>query len=110
MNIKKVATVIIALGLVSSANAGKLTAADKSITTDLCITAENGNRAAMHNTIKSSGYSSKFIVDKVQCNGESLLSFIEQNGKNSASMLKMLDRRQTQVKITDLANNTLVAK
>jgi len=110
MNIKKLATVIIALGLVSSASAAKFSAIDKSITTDLCMTAASGNRAAMHNTMKSSGYSSKFIVNKVQCNGESLLSFIEHNGKNSASMLKMLERRKTSVTITDLASNTLVEK
>jgi hypothetical protein len=105
MSIKKLATVIIALGLVTSASAAKLTAVDKSKVTELCITAASGNRAAMHNTIKSSGYSAKFIADKVQCNGESLLSFVEHNGKNSVSMLRMLDRRQTSVTITDLAKN-----
>jgi hypothetical protein len=110
MSIKKLATAIIALGLVTSASAAKLTAVDKSKTTELCITAASGKLAAMHNTIKSSGYSTKFIVDKVQCNGESLLSFIEQNGKNPASMLKMLDRRQTLVTITDLASNSLHQK
>lgn len=110
MNITKLATVVIALGLVTSASAAKFSAVDKSKTTELCITAASGNLAAMHNTIKSSGYSSKFIVDKIQCNGESLLSFVEQNGKNSASMLKMLDRSQTSVRITDLAKNELVYK
>jgi len=110
MSIKKLATVIIALGLVTSASAANLTAVDKSKTTELCITAASGKLAAMHNTMKASGYSSKFIVDKVQCNGESLLSFVEHNGKNSASMLKMLDRKQTSVTITDLASNSLQNK
>jgi hypothetical protein len=108
MSIKKLATVIIALGLVTSASAAsaaKLAAVDQSKATELCITAASGSRAAMHNAIKTSGYSSKFIVDKVQCNGENLLSFVEHNGKNSVSMLKMLDRRQTFVTITDLAKN-----
>jgi hypothetical protein len=111
MNIKKIAAVtVITLSFITSAQAAKLIAVDKNITTNLCMTAAAGNRAAMHIAIKSSGYSSKFVANKVQCNSENLLSFIEHNGKNSSSMLKMLDRRQTSVSITDLANNTLEEK
>jgi len=111
MNIKKIAiTTVITLGLVASAQAAKVIPLDRSTVTNLCVMAAMGNRAAMNNTIKASGYSSKFVASKVQCNGESLLSFIEHNGNNSESMLKMLDRRQTSVSITDLASNTLEEK
>jgi len=111
MNIKKIAAAtVITLGLATTAQAAKVIATDKGITTNLCVTAASGNRAAMHNTIKASGYSSKFVASKVQCNGESLLSFVENNGKNSASMLKMLDRSTTSVSITDLAKNTVEVK
>ncbi len=104
MNIKKIAAAtVITLGLVTSVQAAKLEAADGSIATKLCMTAASGNRAAMHNAIKASGYSAKFIENKVECNVESLLSFVEHSGKNSESMLRMLDRSQTSVSITDLA-------
>ncbi len=105
MNIKNiVVATIITLGLTATAHAAKVTASDKSISTDLCVTAVSGNRAAMHASIKSSGYSPEFVINKVQCNGENLLSFVENNGINSSSMLKMLDRTKTSVSITDLAS------
>lgn len=105
MGIKKVAVVaLISSGLFFSVQATELIAADNSGYTNLCMTALEGNRAKMHNTIKASGYSSRFVTKNVQCNGESLLSFVESNGKNSSSMLKMLDRDNTSVSITDLAS------
>jgi len=111
MNIKKIfVATVITLGFVSSAQAVKLSAVDKSTPTNLCMAAASGNRAAMHHTMKTSGYSSKFIMTKIHCNGESILGFVEHYGKNSESMLRMLDRRQTSVSITDLANNTLEEK
>jgi hypothetical protein len=36
-----------------------------------------GNVAALHKKIKASGYSRKFITKNVQCNGESIVSFVE---------------------------------
>jgi hypothetical protein len=105
MGIKKVTVlVMISSCLFFTVQAAELKAADSSRYTNLCMTALEGNRAKMHNTIKSSGHSSKFVASKIQCNGESLLSFVERNGKNSASMLKMLDRTKTSVSITDLAS------
>ena len=88
----------------TSAQATNLSPVDNTVATNLCITAAAGNTAVMHNTIKSSGYSTKFIANKIKCNGENLLSFVENNGKNSSSMLKMLDRTKTSVSITDLAS------
>jgi hypothetical protein len=111
MSIKKIAiSAIITAGLFSSVQATELEAADGSQFTNLCMTALEGNRAKMHNTIKASGYSDKFVARNVQCNGESLLSFVEQHGKNSSSMLKMLDRTSTETSITDLAQNTIEEK
>ena len=101
---------IISIGSTGAAQAGQVVSADKSIATNLCVTAATGNRAAMHNTIKASGYSAKFIASKIECNGENLLSFVENNGQNSASMLKMLDRTKTSVSITDIAKVTIEDK
>ena len=111
MNIKKIATAsVIALGIVTSAQATKLSPVDNTVATNLCITAAAGNRAVMHNTIKSSGYSTKFVANKIKCNGENLLSFVENKGTNSEAMLKMLHRTRTSVSITDIAKNTLEEK
>lgn len=111
MNIKKIAiATVIAAGFVSGAQAGSLTAADKSITTNLCMTAAAGNRAAMHNKIKASGYSSKFVAKNVQCNGESILAFVDKHGKNSEKMLSILDRSSNEVSITDIAQHTVKEK
>ena len=66
MSIKKIAVAtIITLGLATTAQAAKVTASDKSITTNLCVAAAAGNRAAMYNTIKASGFSSKFVASKI---------------------------------------------
>ena len=111
MSIKKIVTAtIITLGFTAAAQAEKVVGEDQSIATELCVSAAAGNRAAMYNTIKSSGYSSKYVANKVECNGVSLLSFVENNGKNADSMLRMLDKRQTSVSITDLAKNTVEEK
>ena len=115
MGIKKLAVVaLIGSGLFLSVQANEFKSADNSRYTNLCMTAVVGNLAKMDNTIKSTGYSTKFVITKVQCNGENLLSFVESNGenllsfvesngKNASSMLKMLDRDNTSVSITDLA-------
>jgi hypothetical protein len=105
MSIKNiVVATIITLGFSTTAQAAKVTPIDNSIATNLCVTAATGNRAAMYKSIKSSGYSSKYVANKIECNGKNLLSFVEHNGKNSAAMLKMLDRAKTSVSITDLAS------
>jgi hypothetical protein len=104
MGIKKLAILaLIGSGLFFSVQANEFKSADNSRYTNLCMTAVEGNLAKMHNTIKSTGYSTKYVITKVQCNGEALLSFVENNGKNASSMLKMLDRDKTSVSITDLA-------
>lgn len=111
MNVKKIVIgTVMTLGLITSAQATQLVGVDESTATNLCVTAAAGNRAMMYNTIKSSGHSSKFIVNNIKCNGDNLLSFVEHNGKNSVSMLKMLHRANTSVTITDLAKNTLEEK
>ena len=99
---------LISSSLVLSTQAANIVSANESITTQLCVTALAGNRAAMHNKIIASGYSSRFVANKVQCNGENLVSYIKHFGKNSASMVKMLDNDNTNVSIIDIAKNDLV--
>ncbi len=59
---------------VLSVQADDFKPADKSAYSTLCMKALQGNRAAMHNEIKVSGLSSKFVAVKVQCSGKSILS------------------------------------
>jgi len=88
-----------------STSAQDFSAANSSKLTNLCMTAISGNRAAMHNQIKASGYSKKFIVANVQCNGEKIANFIYKNGHNSENMLKVIGTHAADTSITDLAMN-----
>lgn len=81
------------MGFTSIVNGNDIISADNSSFTDLCMAALSGNRAAMHNRIKSSGYSKAFVRNNVQCNNVSLLSFIAKYGKNSKAMVRMLDKK-----------------
>ncbi|MCJ8321947.1 MAG: DUF3718 domain-containing protein [Colwellia sp.] len=106
MNMKKLSiAVLMTTGLIASTQAADVVAANNSQFTQLCVTAAAGNRAAMHNAIKSSGYSRTYVANNVQCNGENIISFVENNGKNSNAMIHTIDRTATKVTITDLADN-----
>lgn len=99
------------LGAASTmSQANEMVAADDSNFTQLCMTALAGNRAAMHNNIKSSGYSKQFIAKNVQCNGVSILAYVQQHGENADAMLRTLDRSEYRTSITDLAKNNSVSK
>lgn len=106
MNVKKmVFTVIVASTFMASAQATNLHAGNNTALTELCMTAVSGNRAALHNKIKESGYTKNYIAKNVQCNGSDIISFIEQHGKNTKAMIHTIDRHVGSVKITDLAMN-----
>lgn len=111
MSVKKLALVTLLTSSVAmSVGATEITAGDASIETNLCVTAAEGNRAAMHVEMRNSGYSNKFIASKITCNGENILAFVEKHGKNPEMMLNMLDKRTRQTSITDIAKNSLVEK
>ncbi|ASP47540.1 DUF3718 domain-containing protein [Cognaticolwellia beringensis] len=106
MTVKKLFLAMCIIGATSAVSqANEMIAADNSNITELCMTALAGNRAAMHNNIKSSGYSKPFIVNNVQCNGVSILTFVQQHGRNADAMLRILDRSEHRTSITDLAKN-----
>ena len=108
MNIKKIVATFFATSVISTFSyANEIVAADSSNFTQLCMTALEGNRAAMHNNIKSSGYSKEFVAKNVQCNGVNILAFVEQHGKKSNAMLRMIDRSERSTLITDLAKNSV---
>ena len=89
--------------VVFSGQAIELKAGDNSSLTQLCLTAASGNRAATYNAIKATGYSHNFVMDNVRCNADDMISFVQQYGKNSEDMIRALQRRGTQVTISDLA-------
>ena len=105
----KIKTLSIAImmtaGLATSVQAQDVVAADQGKFTNLCVAAALGNVPALHNKIKASGYSLKFVTKNVQCNGKSISSFIEQYGKNTHAMLYSLNHKKPHVSITDIAKN-----
>jgi len=102
---KVLATLAISVSLTSAANATKLVVTDNEISTELCITAAQGNRAKMHNAIKNSGLSKSFVVNKVKCNDQNITDFVAQYGKSPAKMNALLNqgRRKGNVNISDIA-------
>jgi len=108
MDIKKLSIVVlITTGFITSTQATEVVAADNSGFTKLCVTAAAGNIAAMRNKIRSSGYSRPFIAKNIQCNGEDLISFIKNNGKNADAMIYSLNRLRTKISNIDYPNNNL---
>jgi len=85
-------------------------AANNSLATQLCVTASAGNRAAMHNAIKSSGFSRRYVAENVICNGKNIINFIDQYGKNSEAMINTLNRSATRVSIIDIAKNNIIVE
>jgi len=106
LNKKAMLVSLVVSSFALSAQAQNFTAADQSKFTNLCMTAISGNRAAMHNEIKNSGFSKIFIARNLQCNGENIASFVQNNGRNSENMLKVIGGGHENVSITDLAMNT----
>ena len=111
MNIKKITmAIVITTGVVSSAQALSLKAADKSTITHLCMTAVSGNRAAMHNKIKESGLTRKYVANNIQCNGENILVFIDKYGKSPNKIRAMLGHTSSQISTTDISQETVKEK
>ena len=111
MPVKKLVLTIFIVGAIPTmSQENVMVAADNSNFTQLCMTALAGNRANMHNHIKSLGYSKPFIVNNVQCNGVSILAFVQQHGENLVAMLRILDRCGHSATITDKAKINLVSK
>ncbi len=95
-------------GISTVVQAKTVLAANNSLVTQLCVTASAGNRAAMHNAIKSSGFSRRYIAENVTCNGKNIINFIDQYGRNAEAMINTLNRSATRVSIIDIAKNTIV--
>ena len=104
MNFKRIVlSFFIVSTFTSVTQATEVIAADSSKFTKLCMVALNGNRAALHSNIKASGYSQDYIVSNLRCNGDNILTFVEQYGKNTDSMLRILNRGERSISITDIA-------
>jgi hypothetical protein len=103
---KILATLTLSLSVVGISNASTLVAKDNSISTELCMTAASGNRAAMHNAIKNSRLSKSYVVYNIKCNAQNITDFIAQHGKNPNKMNLLLNhgRNKGQVSINDIAS------
>jgi hypothetical protein len=105
MNYLTTALITLSLSLTATASATDIVAKDDTRATKLCLTAVQGNRAAMYNAIKASGYSKHYVVNNIKCNNQHITEFVAQHGKSPDRMNAILNNhRSTQrVSITDLA-------
>jgi len=103
---KTLAVMTFSLATIGMANAATIVAADNSLSTKLCVIAAQGSKIKMHLAVKDSHLSKSFIVDKIQCNDQSFLSFVEQYAKNPEKITYLLTngKEQGKVKISDLAS------
>jgi hypothetical protein len=87
------------------ASAGDLTfsALDNSKASQLCLAAVQGNRPAMKHEIDMSKWSKQFVINNIQCNSMSIGSFV---AKYSSESMQRLIPLGTQVRVTDLAQNS----
>lgn len=97
--------ITLSLSLTANAHAAEVVAQDNTQVTKLCVTAAQGNRAAMHNAIKNSGYSKRYVVNNIKCNDLPMTDFIAQYGKSPEAMNATLENARSthRVSITDLA-------
>lgn len=87
-----------------SANAAEFVATDKAESTNLCVTAANGNKMKLNHMLKNSHLNKSFIIENVKCNDLPFLAFVEQQGNQPEKIIAMMTRgqRKGNVEITDL--------
>jgi len=105
---KTLTTITLTLSTMGVANAStKVVAADDNITSRICVAAAGESKIQLHKVIKESGLSKKYIAEKVTCNNQNILSFVQEFGDDPEKMNNALTngRFNTQVNITDLAAN-----
>lgn len=96
---------LLTVGSLTAAQATSFSGTNESSVTQLCVTALSGNKAAMNQKIKASGFSKGYVAKHVKCNGKNLLAYVEKYGKNADSMINMIDQRDSKVSITDIAKH-----
>jgi len=103
---KTIAVITFSLATIGMANAATVVAADNSVTTKLCVAAAQGSKIRMHIAVKDSHLSKSFIVDKIQCNDKSFLSFVAQYAKNPEKITYLLTNGKVKgkVNISDLTS------
>ncbi len=105
---KTITTIALTLSTIGMANAAnQVVAADDSVTSKLCVVAAQGSRVELHNAIKESGLSKKYIAQNVNCNDQSILEFVQTHSDSPEKINNVLTngRYNTNVNITDLASN-----
>ena len=100
-----ISTVALATCLTVNVSAGEFKPSQKNVETDICMKAISGNRASFYNTVKSSGYSMKHVIENVKCNDKDLLVFVEKYGKNADAFIRTYSPKNTKTSITEIAMN-----
>ncbi|WP_448564610.1 DUF3718 domain-containing protein [Thalassotalea ganghwensis] len=102
---KVLATAVISIATVASANAANFKASNESNITNLCMVAAQGTRIEMNKAIKESGFSKSYIYENVNCNNQHITDFALDNNPtpDKVAALLMQGQRKGSVSINDIA-------
>jgi endoglucanase Acf2 len=105
---KTLTTIVLTLSTIGMANAAsKVVAGDDYVTSKICVAAAGKSKLQLHKVIKESGLSKTYIAEKVTCNNQNIVAFVQEFGDEPEKMNNALTNGKytTQVNITDLAAN-----
>ena len=79
--------------------------ADDSATSNVCVAATTGSNLKLRNAIEDARLNKQTVVDKVKCNDQAFLAFVENHGKNPEKIINMMTNGNADqnVTITDIA-------
>ncbi|MGV2873913.1 DUF3718 domain-containing protein [Colwellia sp. E150_009] len=106
--IKALTVITLTLSTMGVANAtSNVVTADDYVTSKICVAAAGESKIKLRNVIKDSGLSKRFVVNKVTCNDQNILEFVQEYGDKPEVMLNVLTKGKynAKVNITDLAAN-----
>lgn len=105
---KTLTVIALTLSTMGVANAAsKVVATDDYVTTKICVAAAGESRIQLRHVIADSGLNKRFVVNKVTCNDQNILEFVQEYGDKPDEMVNVLTngKYNTNVNITDLAAN-----
>ncbi|MFC3120770.1 DUF3718 domain-containing protein [Agaribacter flavus] len=68
-------------------------AADTEAGTKICVAAVSGSKLKTIKAIKTAHVDKKYVVEKVTCNGQNIIDFITENGKNPDKIYGLLTNK-----------------
>jgi hypothetical protein len=88
---KTLAASLISFTILGAAHASpELVPTDNEAGTGLCVTATSGSLLKMNKAMKSTRVTKRYVTEKMTCNGQSIVAFVEQYGKKAEKMNNFL--------------------